>query len=70
MAVGVLSIVEPSPVRIQSHGFHLFDASALTAGPQGHLGMVFLLMHACGVGELGELGELGVESLAVLGAAS
>lgn len=28
VAVGVLSIVKPSPVRIQSHGFHLFDASA------------------------------------------
>jgi hypothetical protein len=47
VAVGVLSIVKPSPVRIQSHGFHLFDASAWAAGPKRRLGMVLFLMDAC-----------------------
>ena len=42
VAVGVLTIVKPAPVRIQDHAFHLLGASRTVTIPQWHFRVILL----------------------------
>ena len=47
VAVGVLAVVQPTPIGIQDHRLHFFAATRTVTSPQGHLRMILLAKIGC-----------------------
>ena len=43
VAVRVLAVVEPAPIRIEHYGLHVLRASSSITGPEGHPGICLML---------------------------